>query len=146
MSNDLSQYEGKKIIVVKKDGENAVELEGTAQTANEVGILLKPKGKATVDIVSAEDIVEVRYVVEKPKALTRKTLKVVEFGQARNHLLERHGYTLARINEMDEQEALNEHSRINHEAADLGHVHGDKSETPRAQAVNEESSAEGSGD
>jgi hypothetical protein len=133
---DLAQYEGKKIIVIKKvEGGDAVEIEGTAQASNDLGILIKPKGKTNFDLIHKGDIEEVRYVVEKPKALGRKTLKLVEFGQARNHLLERHGYTLAQVNEIDEKQAFDAHNAIDHVASDLGHEHGDKAKTERVEAI-----------
>lgn len=135
---DLSQYEGKKIVVVKKsENGDAAEIEGTAQLANQLGILIKPKGKTNLEMIETADIEEVRYVVEKPKALARKTLKPVEFGQARNHLLERHGLTLTQVNEMDEKAAFDVHNEVDHEGSDLGHVHGDKNKTERAEAVSE---------
>lgn len=136
MAPGLEQYTGKKIIVIKKseDG-SAVEVEGTAQVANEQGILIKPKGKTTLELVVAGDIEDVRYVADKPKALTAKVLKLVEFGGARNHLLERHGYTLEQVNGMDEQAAFDAHNEIDHEGDNLGHVHGDKNKTERVEAV-----------
>lgn len=132
---NIEQYEGKKIVVVYNKGDEAVEVEGTAQAANSVGILLKPKGKTTIDIIELAQIESVRYVADKPKSLAAKVLKPVEFGQARNHLLERHGYTLTQINDMDEQAAFDAHNAIDHKASDLGHVHGDKNKTERAEAV-----------
>lgn len=136
MAHELEQYNGKKVVVVKKNKEGgADEIEGTVQSGNELGLLVKLKGKTTADIIEAADIVEVRYVVDAPKALERKVLKVVEFGQARNHLLERHGFTLAQINAMDEKAAFDTHNSVDHVYADLGHEHGDKKKTERVEAV-----------
>jgi len=137
MSQNYDQFAGKRVIVVHRvDGKtDAEEVEGTAEAANDQAILLKPKGKTQLQLIEAGNIEDVRFVEDKPKALARKTLKVVQFGQARNHLLERHAFTLSQVNEMSEQEALEKHEGIDHEASDLGHVHGDKDATPRAEAV-----------
>lgn len=135
-TENLAQYENKKIVVVKKNEDgSASEIEGVAQAANELGILIKPKGKTNFDLVPIGDIEEIRYVEGTVKKLTRKTLKEVEFGQARNHLLERHGFTLAQVNDMDEKSAFEKHNAIDHEGSDLGHVHGDKNKTERAEAI-----------
>lgn len=134
---NIDQYQGKKIVLVRNEPgkTDAVELEGTATIANEMGILLKPKGKTSLELIDLDQIESVEFVVEKDKPLSRKTLKVVEYGAAKNHLLERHGFTLARVNELSEKDALKLHNSIDHEADDLGHVHGDKNATARAEAV-----------
>jgi hypothetical protein len=121
---DYGQYEGKKVIITRNlsDG-TAVEVEGTVQTGNVIGLLLKPKGKSTIDLIEAGDIEQIIEQAETPKPLTRKVLKPITFGNARTHLLERHSVTLTEINGMDEQTALEMHDSIDHEADDLGHIH-----------------------
>lgn len=137
MAQNFDKYTGKKVVVVRTvSGQTeAEEIEGTCEVGNELGLLVKPKGKTQLELIDAESVVEVRYAEESVKKLARKTLKVVEFGQARSHLLERHGWTLAQVNGISEKEALDAHEQIDHEANDLGHVHGDKKATARAQAV-----------
>lgn len=132
---DYSQYNGKKVTVVRNpaDSSDAVEIEGTVQVGNEQGLLIKPKGKTSFDLIPAEEIEEVRIAPEKSKKLTAKTLKVVELGSARSHLLERHGLSLTDANNVTEEEAFEAHEATDH--SDLGHVHGDKNATPRAEAV-----------
>lgn len=142
MSNN-EQYVGKKVLVtVKGENGDAVEVEGTVDVGNDLGLVIKPKGKTRLDIIEQDDIIEIKYVADAPKPLAAKTLKVVEFGQARNHLLERHGYTLTDINKMDEQAAFDFHASLDHVALNLGHVHGAKEATPAAAAVAAEESAE----
>jgi hypothetical protein len=132
-----AKYEGRKVVVVYKvDGQtDAVEQEGLAEVANEGGILFKPKGKTQMILLEAANIEEVNFIEDKPKKLDRKTLKLVLFGNARSHLLERHGYRLGDVNDMSEQDAYDLHEGIDHDAEDLGHVHKDKSDTARAEAV-----------
>lgn len=137
---DLTQYSGKKILVTRKiEGKvDAEEVEGKAEVANATGILLKPKGQIKLEIISIEDIIEVKFVQVEQKPLSRKVLKVIEFGQAQVHLLDRHGLTLTAVNKMTEKEAFEGHQSIDHEAADLGHTHGDKKKTARSEAVEAE--------
>lgn len=139
----LSSYEGKKVIVTvnlaepNEKGESAIEVEGTAQAANDLGILLKPKGKTNLDLIEASNIEAVRLAPEPDKKLTAKTLKDVELGNAKQHLLDRHGLTLTDVNALTEESAFNYHAGLDHKALDLGHVHGAKASEERAAALEE---------
>lgn len=142
MSQDYSEYQGKKVIVTVKlkeanaEGALAVEIEGLAEAANAQAILLKPKGKTTPQLIEAADIEEVKYAPEKPKKLSRKLLKPVTYGEARQHLYERHGIPASQLENLDEEAALKAHSEIDHEP--LGHYHGVK-ETKAESAIAAES-------
>jgi hypothetical protein len=134
---NLSDYTGKKVIVTQnldqpdKDGNTAIEVEGTVQVGNSDGVLIKPKGKATFDLIEARSIEDIRLAPEKDKSFKASKLKLVTIGSARRHLLERHGVTLAWANSVSEEQALEYHNSLNHEELDLGHVHtakADKSE------------------
>ena len=137
MAQDLTQYVNKKVILVRAPagGGDAEEIEGTIQAANPEGVLIKPKGKTQFDLVPAAEIDDLRLAPEKDKGVTRKTLRVVELGSARTHLAERHGLTLAEVNGLEEEAAFERHAAIDHEGGDLGHNHGDKAKTERAEAV-----------
>ena len=138
MAKDYSQYNGKKVVVIRnlaeanEKGETAVEVEGTIQAANARGGLLKPKGKSSYELIEMKEIEDVRLVETSVKPIKRKKLKPVEIGGARNHLAERHGYSLSEVNEMTEEDALTEHESIDHEASDIGHVHVEKSDEQTA--------------
>lgn len=135
-TENLEQYTGKKVLVtVKAEDGTFTEVEGTVEVGTPDGVLIKPKGKTKIDLIEAASIEEIKYVAEAPKAITAKKLKLVTFGQARGHLLERHGYKLADINGMTEQAAFDFHAGLDHKALDLGHVHEDKAETPAGAAV-----------
>lgn len=133
-ASDLTQYVDKKVTLVRNlakpndNGETAEELDGTVAAVAGDAIMFKPKGKTNALLVELGDIESIDFAKEKAKTLSRKTLKMVTYGQARTHLLERHGYTLTEINSMSEADALRLHNGIDHEAADLGHVHKDKAE------------------
>lgn len=139
MAEDYSKFNGKKVVVVQnlpkpnEQGQSAIEVEGTVQAGNALGILIKPKGKSSFDMIEAADIEEVRLAEETQKPLKQKVLKPVEIGSARSHLLERHGWTLAQANALNEEQAFEQHNSIDH--TELGHRHEDKSSTERAQAV-----------
>lgn len=138
---DLTKFAGQKVIAqVKLDkpnekGETLVEVEGTALAANEMGILLKPKGKTQAELIEAAKLEGVEFAPEKPKEIKAKTLQHVTYGNARTHLLERHGIRLTEANSLSEASALEYHTGLDHVEANLGHVHGDKTQTERAQAI-----------
>jgi hypothetical protein len=136
---DLSQYTGKRVIVTRnlpepnEKGESAVEIEGQIEVANDLGLLIKPKGKVQLDLIPKAEVEEVRLAESASKPLKRTTLKVVKPGQARRHLVERHGVTLDWANNVTEEQAFDYHLGLDHEALDLGHVHSDKA-APDADA------------
>jgi hypothetical protein len=125
----LDQYIGKRVVVVRNvNGENgpeAVEIEGYVETANAKGVLLKPKGKTQFDLIEADEIEKIDLAPEDTKLKARR-INPVKLGQAKNHLLERHGYTLTQVNDMTEQEAFEFHLSLDHKAEDLGHYHAEK--------------------
>lgn len=137
MTVDYSKYQGKKVLLVRNEAgkTDSEELEGSIEATNALGVVLKPKGKSQLILIEASEIERIDFMDEKPKDLVRKTLKLVEFSQARNHLLERHGYTMKQIGELTEKEAFEFHVTLNHVELDLGHDHSDKKETERGQAV-----------
>ena len=133
---DYTKYTGKKVKLIRnEEGADAVEMEGTVQSANELGVLIRPKGKTQFELIPAGEVESIEFIDDKPKDLVVKTLKVVEFGQGRAHLLERHNYTLTDVNKLSELEGYDLHNLIDHAAENLGHIHGDKAATPRAEAV-----------
>jgi hypothetical protein len=131
---DLKDFEDQKVVLVRNlakpndKGETAEELEGTLVAVAGDAVMFKQKGKATAGLIDISDIERVDHAESGTKKLARKTLKMVKFGQARNHLLERHGYTLTQVNDLSEKEAFELHEAIDHEAQDLGHVHKDKAD------------------
>lgn len=134
---DYSNYVGKRVTLVRNvegdNGPEAVELTGTIENANPLGIVFKPKGKTSLELFEIGEIepgsVRLAEGESGPAQLKARTLKPVKPGQARSHLLERHGGTLTEVNGMSENEAYSFHEGIDHVAADLGHVHSDGSDS-----------------
>lgn len=137
---EIEQYAGKKVIVTLfslPEGEESVELEGKAEAANALGILLKPKGKTNFELIELSNIASVSLAPEKDIVLKARTLKLVELGQAKAHLLERHAYTLSEVNGLGEEQASDLHHQIDHPVEDLGHVHGAKASGDSAASIEE---------
>jgi hypothetical protein len=125
---DLAQYQGAKVVVVVRKADHNEEVEGTVETVSALAILVKPKGRTNMEIVEVGEIEEISFAPEKAKELKTKRLANLKFGQARQHLLDRHGETVSTINEMTEEQAWEVHNGIDHIEEDLGHWHGEKDE------------------
>lgn len=130
----LEEFSGKQVIltVIQEDG-SAKELEGKVEDASEVGMAFKEKGKRDVDLVLPEQIEEIVLAPSKPKTLSQKKLKEITEANARQHLLDRHGYERSVVNGMTDEQGLDEHNDIDH--SDLGHRH--ESEDDEADETDE---------
>lgn len=127
---ELQPYVGKEAILhlVQEDG-SLKEVTGTIKAATVAGVPFKPKGKAGLELLTVEQIEEVSYAPIKDKAVSQKKLKPIEFGAARQHLVDRHGVTLSWAKDADEKTAFEYHEGLDHE--DLGHRHEKETEKPK---------------
>ena len=130
----LEKWNGKRVTVVRNleqpdsDGNSSVEVEGLVQVGNAMGILLKPKGKATFDLIPIDEIEDVFEKVEESKDIKASKLKPVARDKVKRHLLDRHGYTLAWVNGVTDEQAETHHNEIDHKGKDLGHYHATEEE------------------
>jgi hypothetical protein len=144
-ATQLGEYVNKKVTVTRnlaepnEKGESAVEVEGTVQAGNQLGILIKPKGKVSFDLIPIGEIEEIVLAAEGAKKFKRSKLQLVKVGQARRHLLERHGVQLTWVNTVTEEQAHEYHQSLNHEDLDLGHIHVAKEDADKGDAAGEES-------
>lgn len=133
-AENIGQYEGQKVIVKHQldepaeDGSTTATTEGKADVANATGLLLKPKGKSGLLLLSLSQIDEISYAPQKEKKITVKKVKVIGFGGARQHLADRHGYSVSDLDSVSEERALEIHNDIDHEANGVAHRHVDKDE------------------
>lgn len=127
---DYSQFEKKNVIIVKAspEGGDAVEVEAELQTANAGGILYREKGKSRLDLIPADEVIEVRLAPQEPAKVRIKKLAILALGKARQHLVTDHGYKVSEISKLSEDEAFAFHGGLDH--TDLGHAHAAKSEKP----------------
>jgi len=118
----LEDFDGKQVILtlIEEDG-SAREVEGKIEAASAAGVAFKEKGKRDVELIEPKSIEEIAPAPVKPKTLAQKKLKPVAEQNARQHLLDRHGYDRSVINGMTDEQAFAEHEDIDH--ADLGHKH-----------------------
>lgn len=135
----LATFSGKQVILhlIQDDG-SVAELEGKVEDASEVGMAFKEKGKRDVDLVLPDQIEEITAAPEKPKKIVQKKLKAVTVTTVRQHLADRHGWTIGEVNEMSDDEALGVHDDLDH--SDLGHKH-ESDEDDNNEAGENESAA-----
>lgn len=135
----LQPFIDKEAIIHLEQADGTVqEVTGQIKAASVAGIALKQKGKGGLELISdVSKIYEIDYAPTKDKKIAQKKLKPIGFGQARQHLADRHGVNLAWLNENDEQAAFEWHEQVDH--TDLGHIHvaEDKKADEREQAITE---------
>lgn len=136
---DYSEYTGKKVILTLKDPndpkEGSVEVEGQVQAATAVGMLFKPKGRTTSDIIEPGNILGCELVSDDRKVVV-KYIKEVNLGATRSHLADRHGFLLSMVNDLTEEAATEAHVKQHAEyGKDLGHIHGERPRTQRDNAI-----------
>lgn len=123
-TRDFTSFTGKKVKVVlgpdAEGGENRT-VEGKVELGTPQGIMLKAKGKT--DLLRGEEIIDISELADAPKLLKAKSLKPVDVNTVKSHVLERHGATLAYVNQTSAEDVFTWHSQQDHVALDLGHVH-----------------------
>jgi hypothetical protein len=125
--------------VVQDDG-TLKEITGTIKAATVAGVPFKEKGKPGLELTTVDKIEEIDYAPVKAKAVTQKKLKPIEFGQARQHLVDRHGVELSWAKDADEKTAFDYHATLDH--TNLGHVHVvEEKKDEREQALTENENA-----
>lgn len=145
-AQDFSQYDGKKVTITVADPEaegGQKALEGTVDTGTEMGLLFKPKGKASLELIEASKVISVEVAPESPKKITVKALLPLKDSGARQHLVDRHGYKVSDIDPLSEVDALKFHeSEVGHDG--LAHNHdGKPKEAGDASAEGEADAATG---
>lgn len=131
---DIEKYRpwiGREVVVVanaeKSDGTKlAVEIRGELRAVHVEGIMIRPKGRTTPEMVSTSEIEKFDLYDELPKPISSKRLADVAFGSIRQHLADRHGVSLNDLNAPDFTEAhaydfhLDDHSET---AEPISHFH-----------------------
>ena len=104
-----------------------VTQEGRVEIGSPIGLMFKEKGKSGVQLVEVGQIEGVDELAAKEPNVTVKKLLPVAAGRMRQHLADRHGYELERVNGLSEAQAETEHDEIDHSV--LAHRH----EKPKAE-------------
>lgn len=133
MEQDIKEYVGKKVTLVRNlpepnaEGHSTIELEGEIIEANpKVGVLFRQRGRTNGELVMAHEIEDIRLLVIPPKPIKVKGLKRMNAETVRQHLADRHGVSVANLNKTDEVEAMKMHDSLHAiQGNDLGHNHGD---------------------
>lgn len=133
----LDGYTGKRVSLtfnreVKGEGDapattEQVTQEGRVEIGSTIGLMFKEKGKSNVQFIETPQILAVTELAVREPKVTVKTLQPVAAGRVRQHLADRHGFTVAELNGMTEAAGVELHDGIDHTA--LAHKH----EVPKAE-------------
>lgn len=134
---EVKEFEGKDVILHRRQEDGSLaELTAHVKMATEAGIAVKVKGKSALEFIpSIDEIEEIAAAPVKAKSVVQKKLKPIEVGQARQHLLDRHGIDFSWAKDADEQAAFEYHQGLDH--SNLGHVHEAPKPDEREKALAE---------
>jgi len=126
--SELAELVGKNILVQEEDEsqpEGYREVAGRCAAATQKdGIVLRLRGRT--HIIPMEKVIDII-----PEGKSRKIILLqvgpVQEGAMRQHLLDRHGFTMARVEAMTEDLALLEHAQVDHDGH--GHRHTPRNRT-----------------
>ena len=136
----LSEFNGKNVILHLIQDDNSVkEVEGKIEAASAAGVAFREKGKRDVDLVEPHQIEEIAPAPEKPKRVIQKKLKPIADGNVRQHLVDRHGFSLPQAQELSEADAVELHNNIDH--SELGHKHVEPTEDDESDEAGEPEAA-----
>jgi hypothetical protein len=136
----LEDYEGKRVTVVRllpepnEQGHSVEEVTGVVEQARSgLGIILKPKGRASVELISEKEIDNIVEASAPARKLKSRRLDPVEAGKVKSHLAQAHGTSLTWINQATASQAEQYHKELDH--SDLGHHHAEKEKSDREKAI-----------
>lgn len=118
----LAPFAGKNVSITLSGEHAALSGEGKVEAAGPFGVAFKPKGKGAI-IVEAQNV-EAIEAVALVKKITRKSLLPASLENVRQHLVDRHGYKVADIENYTQEQALEFHAGLEH--GELGHDHSKK--------------------
>lgn len=141
---DLQPFVDKEAIfhLIKDDG-STDEITGTIKAATVAGVPYKVKGKAGLELTTVDKFYEITYAPIKEKAVSQKKINPIEFGQARQHLVDRHGVELSWAKDASEKDAFEWHASLDH--SNLGHAHYTQAELDEKKKKADEKAAVESG-
>lgn len=123
MANVLD-YIGKRVDLELNDEGEVLNLTGTIESANSIGFVFKPFGSPKVALYETAQVEGISLAEQKEPVLKARRLNPVDMGNVKRHLVDRHGYPLADINEMKADDALKFHNEdVDH--GPLSHYHAE---------------------
>lgn len=133
---NIEQFKDQRVKIVRNvDGEDgqrvAEELIATVTAASTDVILVRPKGRTSQLLIDVPTLESISLDDDAIKDVRQRTLRPVKLGDARQHLADRHGWTLFRVNRLTEETAFAEHEAANHD--ELSHCHKEPEEVKASE-------------
>lgn len=130
---DISALAEKRVALTVQDTDGSEkEIEGTIEAASAAGVVIRQKGARRSEVYAAAQILSAEVLLVGKK-IKRRQLQPIEVEEAKQHLADRHGYSLPDVEPFTDEQALDFHGTINHE--NLAHYH--RKPTPVEAAIAE---------
>ncbi|ANA85846.1 hypothetical protein PBI_WOES_75 [Gordonia phage Woes] len=129
----LTDYAEKRVELKTTESDEYVV--GTVASASPEAIAFKEKGRASLTLITKANIADIRIALETEPEMKARRLNLVNLDTVKRHLVDRHGYALADINQMSPENALAFHDEIDH--APLSHFHADPPSKRESDATSE---------
>lgn len=124
------------LLTVKREDGSTEEVEGKIEVASEAGVGFKPKGRREMDLLEAEDVLDINEAPIVETKLKQVKLKLIDLTRVKKHLIDRHGAPLSQVNALAPEQAEELHNKIDH--SDLGHNHTKVDAEPVGAAAGKE--------
>lgn len=116
----------RRVVAIVNVSDTAVELDGDLKAVHERGIMIRPRGRTSFEMIETIDLESLELYDEKPKRIEPKRMAHVLFGATRQHLADRHGWALDELNspEFTEARAYDVHEEEHAPGSDpISHFH-----------------------
>lgn len=118
--------EKRVVAVVKLPNKNPIEIDGELKAVHQRGIMIRPRGRQANEMIETAYLTDIALYDDKPQPIKRKEMNQILYGSIRAHLADKHGVSLAMLNEegFTEDQAYDYHLK-HHRETELSHIHTD---------------------
>lgn len=116
---DVTRFHGRIVQVEFTSSGSPASLTGKVLQVSDTAIVVQARSNTRiVELVAISSVVEKR----RPRPLVRRSIRILSDADSmRQHLIDRHGFSVTLATSIDEETAREYHAGYDH--ADLGHIH-----------------------
>lgn len=95
----------RRVVAVVNTESKAVEIDGDLKAVHERGVLIRPRGRVSFEMIDIGNIESLELFDDIAKPITVKRMAHILYGATRQHLADRHGFALDELNSKEFTEA-----------------------------------------